>query len=219
MRRTPRSRVKHSPPAQLAIPARSVSPEADTARRSSTRRAGPRRAAVPPGLAPGRGAVSATAPSTNPNRPTIVCRIRLLTVRSLVWHDTALHADGPEAPSGQCTSVSVVCEMLHRLYVHTLALAASPRATWWLAGIAFAEASFFPIPPDAPPRWPGAAGSGPALRADLSTRQCHRRRPGLLHGYAVFDQPRPPVDRIPRPPVRVSLRSRRCTPNGVHGSS
>ena len=39
--------------------------------------------------------------------------------------------------------------MLHRLYMRTLALAASPRAPWWLAAIAFAESSFFPNPPDA----------------------------------------------------------------------
>lgn len=39
--------------------------------------------------------------------------------------------------------------MLHRLYARTLALASSSRAPWWLAVIAFAEASFFPIPPDA----------------------------------------------------------------------
>jgi membrane protein YqaA with SNARE-associated domain len=39
--------------------------------------------------------------------------------------------------------------MLHRLYMRTLALAASPRAPWWLAATAFAESSFFPIPPDA----------------------------------------------------------------------
>ena len=39
--------------------------------------------------------------------------------------------------------------MLHRLYMRTLALAASPRAPWWLAAVAFAESSFFPIPPDA----------------------------------------------------------------------
>ena len=38
--------------------------------------------------------------------------------------------------------------MLRRLYLRTLALAASPRAPWWLAAIAFAEASCFPIPPD-----------------------------------------------------------------------
>src|SRR6185312_7595799 len=39
--------------------------------------------------------------------------------------------------------------MLHWLYRQVLALAASPRAPWWLAVMAFAEASFFPIPPDA----------------------------------------------------------------------
>jgi membrane protein YqaA with SNARE-associated domain len=38
--------------------------------------------------------------------------------------------------------------MLRDVYHRTLALAASPRAGWWLAVIAFAEASFFPIPPD-----------------------------------------------------------------------
>jgi len=38
--------------------------------------------------------------------------------------------------------------MLRRLYDRTLALSASPRAPWWLAVIAFAEASCFPIPPD-----------------------------------------------------------------------
>ncbi len=38
--------------------------------------------------------------------------------------------------------------MLRRFYDRVLALSASPNAPWWLAGIAFAEASFFPIPPD-----------------------------------------------------------------------
>jgi membrane protein YqaA with SNARE-associated domain len=37
---------------------------------------------------------------------------------------------------------------MRRLYHKVLALAASPRAAWWLFAIAFAEASFFPIPPD-----------------------------------------------------------------------
>ncbi|MGH6786804.1 MAG: YqaA family protein [Novosphingobium sp.] len=37
--------------------------------------------------------------------------------------------------------------MLRRLYDWTLAKAADPRAEWWLAGIAFVESSFFPIPP------------------------------------------------------------------------
>jgi membrane protein YqaA with SNARE-associated domain len=38
--------------------------------------------------------------------------------------------------------------MLRRLYDRVLTLAASPRAELWLAAIAFAESSFFPIPPD-----------------------------------------------------------------------
>jgi membrane protein YqaA with SNARE-associated domain len=38
--------------------------------------------------------------------------------------------------------------MFKRLYHWTLSLAESPRATWALAAIAFAESSFFPIPPD-----------------------------------------------------------------------
>ena len=39
--------------------------------------------------------------------------------------------------------------MLQRLYQRTLALSADRRAPWWLAVVAFAESSFFPIPPDA----------------------------------------------------------------------
>ena len=39
--------------------------------------------------------------------------------------------------------------MLRAFYDRILALAASRRAPWWLAAIAFAESSFFPIPPDA----------------------------------------------------------------------
>ena len=38
--------------------------------------------------------------------------------------------------------------MLRNLYHKVLTLAASPRAGWWLAVIAFAESSVFPIPPD-----------------------------------------------------------------------
>ena len=38
--------------------------------------------------------------------------------------------------------------MLKRLYEWTLAKAAHPTAPRWLAGIGFAESSFFPIPPD-----------------------------------------------------------------------
>ena len=39
--------------------------------------------------------------------------------------------------------------MLRSIYTRMLALSASPRAPLWLALIAFAEASFFPLPPDA----------------------------------------------------------------------
>ena len=38
--------------------------------------------------------------------------------------------------------------MLRRLYDWTMAIAAHPKATWGLAGVSFAESSFFPIPPD-----------------------------------------------------------------------
>jgi len=38
--------------------------------------------------------------------------------------------------------------MFKRLYDWTISLAQSPRATWALALVAFAESSFFPIPPD-----------------------------------------------------------------------
>ena len=38
--------------------------------------------------------------------------------------------------------------MLKLLYGRVLALSSRPNAPWWLAVISFAEASFFPIPPD-----------------------------------------------------------------------
>lgn len=38
--------------------------------------------------------------------------------------------------------------MLRRLYDWTMGLAAHRRAGWALAGVSFAESSFFPIPPD-----------------------------------------------------------------------
>jgi membrane protein YqaA with SNARE-associated domain len=85
--------------------------------------------------------------------------------------------------------------MLLNLYRRVLRLAASPYAGWWLALIAFAEASVFPVPPDAllipmavakPQRawWFAtictvASVAGGAL--------------GYLIGYAVFDQLARPV--------------------------
>ncbi len=38
--------------------------------------------------------------------------------------------------------------MLRRLYAWVLALSEKPTAPWALAGVSFAESSFFPIPPD-----------------------------------------------------------------------
>jgi membrane protein YqaA with SNARE-associated domain len=43
----------------------------------------------------------------------------------------------------------MACCMLHRLYHRVLRLAASRYAPLWLAVVAFAESSFFPVPPDA----------------------------------------------------------------------
>ncbi len=39
--------------------------------------------------------------------------------------------------------------MIRSLYTWVLSRAASPYALWWLGAVAFAESSFFPIPPDA----------------------------------------------------------------------
>jgi membrane protein YqaA with SNARE-associated domain len=38
--------------------------------------------------------------------------------------------------------------LLRSLYDWVMKKAAHPKAIWWLAGISFAESSFFPIPPD-----------------------------------------------------------------------
>ncbi|MBO1323546.1 DedA family protein [Acetobacter sp. TBRC 12305] len=38
--------------------------------------------------------------------------------------------------------------MLNRLYARVMRHAASPHAAWWLAALAFSEASFFPLPPE-----------------------------------------------------------------------
>ena len=38
---------------------------------------------------------------------------------------------------------------LLRLYDRVLSWARHPHAQWYLAGLSFAEASFFPVPPDA----------------------------------------------------------------------
>ena len=80
--------------------------------------------------------------------------------------------------------------MLHRLYMRTLALAASPRAPWWLAAIAFAESSFFPIPPDALLIPMALARPDRAWRfaAICTVASVIGGALGYLIGYAVFDR-------------------------------
>jgi len=52
------------------------------------------------------------------------------------------------APSGVKASKKGRRNPIRRLYDWTLSIAGSRRATWGLAGVSFAESSFFPVPPD-----------------------------------------------------------------------
>jgi membrane protein YqaA with SNARE-associated domain len=80
--------------------------------------------------------------------------------------------------------------MLRRLYLRTLALAASPRAPWWLAAIAFAESSFFPIPPDVLLLLMGLAHPRRAweFAAICTVSSVVGGALGYAIGYFVFDQ-------------------------------
>jgi membrane protein YqaA with SNARE-associated domain len=87
--------------------------------------------------------------------------------------------------------------MLHRLYARTLALASSPRALWWLAAIAFAEASFFPIPPDALliPMALGRPDRAWRFAAICTIASVAGGALGYFIGYELFDQlARPLID-------------------------
>jgi membrane protein YqaA with SNARE-associated domain len=85
--------------------------------------------------------------------------------------------------------------MLHRLYARTLALAASPRAPLWLAVIAFAESSFFPIPPDVllVPMALARPERAWRLAAICTVASVIGGALGYYIGYAVFDQFARPV--------------------------
>jgi membrane protein YqaA with SNARE-associated domain len=85
--------------------------------------------------------------------------------------------------------------MLHRLYARTLALAAAPRAPWWLAVIAFAESSFFPIPPDVLliPMALARPERAWRLAAICTIASVAGGALGYYIGYAVFDQLARPV--------------------------
>jgi membrane protein YqaA with SNARE-associated domain len=85
--------------------------------------------------------------------------------------------------------------MLRKLYHRVLTLAASPRAPWWLAVVAFAESSFFPIPPDVLLIPMALAQPARAWRFALicTIASVCGGALGYFIGYAVFDQLARPV--------------------------
>jgi len=85
--------------------------------------------------------------------------------------------------------------MLRNVYHRTLALSASPRAGWWLAVVAFAEASFFPIPPDVLLIPMALARPERAWRLALicTIASVSGGALGYFIGYAVFNQLALPV--------------------------
>jgi membrane protein YqaA with SNARE-associated domain len=85
--------------------------------------------------------------------------------------------------------------MLRDVYHRTLALAASPRAGWWLALVAFTEASCFPIPPDVLLIPMAVARPERAWRLALicTVASVCGGALGYYIGYAVFNQLARPV--------------------------
>ncbi len=80
--------------------------------------------------------------------------------------------------------------MLRQLYQRVLRLAASRNAPVWLAAVAFAESSFFPVPPDALLIPMALARPDRALRYALiaTVASVVGGMLGYLIGYALFDQ-------------------------------
>lgn len=85
--------------------------------------------------------------------------------------------------------------MLHRLYARVLALAGSPRAPVWLAVIAFAESSVFPVPPDALLIPMALARPQRAWRLALvcTLASVAGGALGYFIGYALFNQVAAPI--------------------------
>jgi membrane protein YqaA with SNARE-associated domain len=85
--------------------------------------------------------------------------------------------------------------MLRRFYDRILALSASPNAPWWLAAIAFAEASFFPVPPDVLLIPMALARPQRAWRLALicTISSVAGGALGWLIGYALFQQLAAPI--------------------------
>ena len=79
--------------------------------------------------------------------------------------------------------------MLQRLYQRVLALSASPRAPYWLALVAFTEASCFPIPPDVLliPMVLARPDRAWRLAAICTLASVAGGALGYLIGYALFD--------------------------------
>jgi membrane protein YqaA with SNARE-associated domain len=79
--------------------------------------------------------------------------------------------------------------MLRRLYDRVLRLAASPLAPLWLAAVAFAESSFFPVPPDVLLVPMALARPDRAFRYALicTVASVTGGMLGYLIGYALFD--------------------------------
>jgi membrane protein YqaA with SNARE-associated domain len=88
--------------------------------------------------------------------------------------------------------------MLHRFYQRILALAGSPRAPYWLAAIAFAESSFFPVPPDALLIPMALARPDRAWRLALicTVASVTGGALGYFIGYALFDVLATPILRL-----------------------
>lgn len=88
--------------------------------------------------------------------------------------------------------------MLRRMYAHLLQLAASPRASLWLFAVAFAESSFFPLPPDALLVPMALSRPDRALRYALiaTVGSVTGGMLGYYIGYALFDQLALPVLRF-----------------------
>ena len=81
-------------------------------------------------------------------------------------------------------------DMIQRLYRRVLALAASRHAPWWLAAVAFAESSVFPVPPDAllVPMALARPGRAWRLATICTAASVAGGALGYLIGYALFDQ-------------------------------
>ncbi len=85
--------------------------------------------------------------------------------------------------------------MMRRFYRRILALAATPGAPWWLALIAFAEASVFPIPPDALliPMILARPRAAFRLAAIATLASVAGGALGYVIGYALFDKLATPI--------------------------